>query len=302
MVPILHPNIANPPSIQHHMKPLLAATLEHVNQVPFPVIASPKIDGMRCLIHNGKAYTRSMKPIPNMFVRSVLESEGIEAADGELVVRGSNFREAMSALRRSDSTPDFRYIIFDVPGLNPYWKRLSRIPIVANSPFDIIVSKTLLSSSELEDYEHLCLANGYEGVMLRRPDGEYKQGRSTIKEFFLVKMKRFVDAEATIIACHPLTHNENDPFTNELGLQARSKRQEGLIESNVLGSFEVQDSEGRTFSVGSGFTAHDRERYWQRRTELLGKKITYKSQAHKGGYDVPRCPIFKCLYADSSEC
>ena len=41
---------------------------------------------------------------------------------------------------------------------------------------------------------------GYEGLMLRDPNGIYKFGRSSVKENILLKVKEFMDDEAEIIA------------------------------------------------------------------------------------------------------
>jgi len=40
-------------------KPMLAATIEDIHQIKFGVMASPKLDGIRCLIINNKAVSRS---------------------------------------------------------------------------------------------------------------------------------------------------------------------------------------------------------------------------------------------------
>jgi len=46
------------------MKPLLAAKLESLDQLRYPVLATPKLDGIRCLLWQGRAMTRKLKPIP----------------------------------------------------------------------------------------------------------------------------------------------------------------------------------------------------------------------------------------------
>ncbi|MEX3614478.1 MAG: hypothetical protein VB141_12185 [Burkholderia gladioli] len=50
-------------------KPMLAATLTKPELIKFPVWASPKIDGIRCVFFGGAAYSRSLKPIPNPVVQ-----------------------------------------------------------------------------------------------------------------------------------------------------------------------------------------------------------------------------------------
>ena len=65
-------------------QPMLAATYKNDEQLEFPLLATPKVDGVRALIVNGKLVSRSFKPIPNDKIRSVLEDMLPEGADGEL--------------------------------------------------------------------------------------------------------------------------------------------------------------------------------------------------------------------------
>ena len=53
------------------------------------------------------------------------------------------------------------------------------------------------------------LDDGYEGLMLRAPDGPYKFGRSTVKENTLLKVKNFLDDEAEVIGFKEQTTNTN---------------------------------------------------------------------------------------------
>ena len=92
-------------------RPLLAADATDAD-IRYPVLASPKIDGIRCLIVNGKAVTRSLKPIPNEHIRSMLEKYAPDGADGEIVV-GDSFNATTSAVMSRDGEPEFTYFIFD---------------------------------------------------------------------------------------------------------------------------------------------------------------------------------------------
>ena len=80
--------------------------------------ASPKLDGIRCTIQNGIAYSRSLKPIRNEYIQSILG--GIElynGLDGELIVGSSTahdvYRTTTSNVMRSTGEPDFKFYIFD---------------------------------------------------------------------------------------------------------------------------------------------------------------------------------------------
>jgi DNA ligase-1 len=47
-------------------KPMLASDCGGIENVRFPVIASPKLDGVRALVIDGALMSRSLKPIPNV--------------------------------------------------------------------------------------------------------------------------------------------------------------------------------------------------------------------------------------------
>ena len=53
-------------------RPMLAAAYngEILN---FPLLATPKVDGVRALVINGNLVSRSFKSIPNVAIRSLLE-------------------------------------------------------------------------------------------------------------------------------------------------------------------------------------------------------------------------------------
>ena len=72
-------------------KPMLASKCENPHLLPFPVLATPKLDGIRCLKLGGKALTRSFKPISNRFAREWIEANLPDGVDGELMLRDGTF-------------------------------------------------------------------------------------------------------------------------------------------------------------------------------------------------------------------
>ena len=67
-------------------KPLLAATLKEVNDLDFAnnnyYLCTPKLDGIRALMINGKLVSRTFKSIRNTFIREALEKDIPDNADG----------------------------------------------------------------------------------------------------------------------------------------------------------------------------------------------------------------------------
>lgn len=280
-------------------KPMLASAVDDVSKLIYPLIATPKIDGIRALKLNGKLVSRSFKPIPNEHVRASLEKSLPDGLDGELVV-GKTFQDC-SAVMKKTGTPDFEFCVFDYFGSGlsvPYTERLALasqlVDSLANDSVWLLEPEQVNNESELLAFEQRILAAGYEGVMLRSLDGPYKCGRSTLKEHFLLKLKRFEDSEAEVIGFVEQMHNTNEAYTDEIGRTKRSSAKDGKVSTGLLGAFKVRDFKtGVEFEIGTGLTAQQRSTYWSNRHKLVKRKalLKYKFQPI-GVKEKPRCPVF----------
>lgn len=276
------------------IKPLLAAKLERLEDIFYPVLATPKIDGIRCIIRGGTALSRTLKPIPNVYIRNLL-SKLPEGFDGEIVCP-DGFQATTSAVMSADGAPPFCYRVFDWAANQPYWVRTSNLHLWSAAHkcgyVDILMPDRIVNEKAFLAYEDMVLKDGYEGVCFRSPFGSYKFGRSTLNEHHLVKFKRFSTSEARITGLVELLHNENEAHTNALGLTERSSHASAQTPGDTLGSMEVIDCKTSVaFSIGSGFTASQRDLLWQHRAWLVGKTITYKYQP-TGVKEKPRFPVF----------
>jgi len=275
-----------------------------ISTLEYPLIASPKIDGIRCLRPHGMMpVTRNFKQIPNRYIRETLIRILPEGFDGEIILPGKPFNEVVSAVMRFEGTPEFEYHAFDWVQdslQEPFIERIDSLQskiITINCPYIKYVRQLYMCvGKELEVFERECLSNGYEGVMVRKPLGRYKCGRSTSNEGLLLKLKRFSEDEAIIIGYNELLHNDNVPIPNAFGLIERSTHQANKESMDTLGSFTVLCN-GVQFKIGSGFTAEDRQYYWNIRESVIGKMITFKYQP-SGTKDRPRFPIFKGFRED----
>lgn len=279
------------------MRPMLAASIENFDYIKYPIIVQPKLDGIRCLVTpSGEVLSRTLKPIPNRYIRDVLSVLG--GFDGELIVEEKTYNEIQSDIMTESGMPNFIYVMFDRPWVNASYKyRYLEIPLVLIH-CEKIISHTVSNRQELENQITKHLDSKYEGVILRNPDSPYKHGRSTLREGHLLKYKSFSDSEAKIVSCQPLQRNMNEPEIDNLGLQKRSSHLINQVIDNMLGSFEVIDVNkespffDKTFRIGSGFTEEQRIKYWLRRFEIINKIIVYKYQ-NFGYKDLPRSPVFK---------
>ena len=276
-------------------KPLLAGKFDS-EKAKFPYAATPKIDGIRFLMVGGAALTRSFKPIRNEYLQKILSSNLPDGIDGELT-SGSTFQEC-SSIMRIKGEPDFKVWIFDFVNPNdevkPYKERMNELRKFEsfNIPSYEILFPTIVSNQEQIDQLMIKNLNaGYEGLMLRDPNGIYKFGRSSVKENILLKVKEFMDDEAEIIAFREKMVNTNEGLKDNFGRTKRSSCQDGLKPSGTLGGLILRNSEGLEFSCGSGLNDALRDEVWKNKSKYLGKLVKYKFMS-KGIKDLPRHPVF----------
>lgn len=287
-------------------KPLLAYTVKNPDALRFPVLVSPKLDGIRCVIHNDQPVSRTLKPIPNRFIQRELGF--YPPFDGELMVGDpldpAAFNKSTSGIMSHDGEPDFAYWVFDYVEA-AFWhlsfetRLMMAKETIKHWPRAKLVPHTQADNAEeLMRLEAHYVGLGYEGVMVRVPWGTYKFGRSTESQGLLGKVKRFEDTEGTIVGYEELMHNENEASINNLGYQERSTAQAGQVPGNTLGALRVSHPDfDDTFGIGTGFTADERFTLWQIRDTLTGQSVKFKHQP-AGAKDRPRFPSYLGLRKD----
>lgn len=279
---------------------MLAATYN--NQIiNFPVLATPKIDGIRALKINGSLVTRSFKSIPNNSIREHLESLLPDGADGEILCGDSLYTTTSAVMTiQGELPPSLVFYWFDwVSGSTdvPYYERVRLIKQHSLEHPSVIklFPDTLHNMKELAEYKSEALRktrnrDPFEGIMLRKPDGRYKCGRSTISEMLLVKIKPYLDSEATVIGTEPLMHNDNEPTLDNFGNIKRASKQQHMVTKDTLGSIIARTEEGVVFKIGTGYTQEARTHLWESRYDIVEKLVKYR---HMGSNKIaPRSPVF----------
>jgi DNA ligase-1 len=284
------------------MKPLLMPReMPDLDTLQYPVYVTPKLDGIRCLIKDGVALSRTLKLIPNKHIQEWANYyyADLEGMDGELIVGSPTsstvYRDTNSFVMSYDKRGEFTFYHFDYwdDTKRPYERRVvDELEWKGNfqsySPLDV---QSVDNKQELLDYEEVCLEQGYEGIIIRNPKGLYKYGRCTIKEANAFKLKRFEDDEAVIIGWEEEQHNGNNAEINELGRTKRSTSLSGLSGKESLGAFICKTRDGVEFKIGSGYDSADRKLFWKNKSDLLGCIVKYK-HFPIGVKDKPRHPIF----------
>lgn len=272
------------------MKPMLAAKAD-LSKLVFPLLASPKLDGIRCIVKDGQLLSRSLKPIRNKHCQKLFSH--LEGFDGELIVGNPTasdvFQKSTSGVMSSKGEPDVKYYVFD------NWKRsggyFSDSPDYITDEHVVFVQSIVVEDlKDLEEFYEVFLGEGYEGVMLRDPKAPYKFGRSTVKSQHLLKHKPFEDSEFKVIGFTEKMHNANEATTNELGRTARSSCKEGLVPTGVLGALVLEYGDS-SFECGTGFNDAQRKEIYENQEKYLGKLAKIQHQVI-GKKDKPRFPSF----------
>lgn len=273
---------------------------KNLNTLLLPTSGSWKLDGIRALNLEGVMVSRKMKPLPSEQVQEMFGDPTLDGLDGEIIAGPANaedvYRRSMSSIMSGNNPDDLTFYVFDDYS-EPDKPHSERLKIAARKigkrkNFVIVKHHRLETVADILALEAEALEQGYEGLMLRSLGGKYKFGRSTEREQYLLKLKRFEDSEAVIHEVVELMHNDNEKTINETGHAKRSSHKANLRPAGKLGAVEVEDVKTRVrFSVGTGFNDADRVALWGNRKNLPGMVIKYR-YFPGGSKEKPRFPTF----------
>lgn len=194
---------------------------------------SEKLDGVRAywnghvfLSRNGNVYRA-----PDWFIAGLPDIP----LDGELWMGRQRFAELSGAVRKQAPIDAewrrIRFHVFDLPGAGPFHERYERLQTLidsADSPYLKLVQQKPTSShfALMADLDRV-IAEGGEGLMLKRRESSYEAGRSDD----LLKVKAFEDAEAVVV--------------ERIAGKGRLR--------GMMGALKVELPNGRRFRIGTGF-------------------------------------------------
>lgn len=202
------------------LKPMLAKEYkDYVAKVKFPVISSPKLDGIRLNAHHAGLFSRDNKPfvsVPHIYkaLRPFFEKYSEYVLDGELYnpELKNDFDKIVSLVRKSKPTPEdleesesmVQFWVFDVfrkDGKEIHAAHVRKQMIVEsmkwlNSKYIFALEHTICNSQEELDTTYSnYLDTGVEGQMINTYNALYQHKRTQD----LLKRKEFQDAEFEIL-------------------------------------------------------------------------------------------------------
>ena len=284
-------------------RPLLAATIDHPEQLIFPLVASPKLDGIRCIIHDGVAVSRNLKPIRNTYIQEQLKGLP-DGLDGELIVGSPNeglvLNRTVSGVMSEGGQPDFMFHVFDLAHEGGTFKRrYDELHRIKHDRLVHVPHIAIGTPEMLTRYEQATLEDGYEGIMVRDPNGIYKNGRSTVRDRIMGKIKRFTDGELFITQVGQGVRNENEQTRGKMGESTRSMAQSGMVPSGLVGTILGYDTKtNEAMQLSPGRMTHDmRKYYWENQEKIIGRIAHYRAFAY-GSVNTPRFPTFQHFRED----
>lgn len=287
------------------IKPMKAADLADVDNdvsgLRYPLIGSPKLDGIRCIVMDGVALSNNLKPIRSEHVQEWAAKRKHDGVDCELICgapTGGNVLGRSMNVTAFDGGYDFRAHVFDF--VDPRFPYRERLDFVGRS-FDyqhprvsVLSSEMLYDAGGLLKYEQKCIVAGYEGIMLRDPFGPYKFGRSTLKEGYLIKLKRFMDGEGVVTGVEEAETNTNEATIDELGRTKRSSAKAGKVPKGMVGTVLVEDPKWGELRLAPGRLTHEqRIEFWRDPRKILGRLVHWRSF----GYGIKDKPRFARFYS-----
>jgi DNA ligase-1 len=270
---------------ERRVSPMLApgkAFAETKKYVTYPCDVQPKLDGCRCLAYwegdDIVLMSRGGKPwnLPHIVdqLRKVLPEDAM--FDGELYIHGETF-QAITKLIKSKKAAErerVEYHVYDLPVVNgeegaPWILRRNMLTAFQES-WDVESNVKEIhffiahNEDEVISIQAQCVADGYEGAMVRLRDGIYEWG---YRSKALLKAKTFDDHEYRIA-----------DFTSGRGKN----------EATVTWVCALED--GRTFNVAPGGKREEREQMLKDGARHVGKLLKVK---HFGFSDdgFPRFPV-----------
>lgn len=292
-----------PPNIEHTNENIL----KEMQKLHYPVLASLKKDGIRA-VKTDILRSRTLKCIPNLELQK-RASDIPYGYDMELWSPLLRYDEIESIVMSEshERSAEIEFHLLD--DFNSEWSSYSKRLFYVNldcihfkHPIIRPTVKTCINAKELLDFFLQCENEEGEGICFRLSDSPYKQGRSTLREQYLVKLSRYIRSECIIYGFEEQMNNTNTSKRNGVDKMDRSSFKAGMVGKNTLGAFLVyagKDTLETRFKVGTGVGLTDklRKEIWNNRQNWIDKTIVVKAKPY-GMKLLPRSPIYVGLRSE----
>ncbi len=260
----------------------------HESKITGKKLVEPKLDGVRVLTvvdyesRTVTMYTRNGKELVNFphivkaFEDNLDNFARSYVFDGEVVSK--SFQSLMTQVhRKSDvEASDARLCLFDIVPLSEFkagqsvmgqrrrsaflrenFKKIfddsGCIEIIPQKEFDLDV---FTDEIEFKDYNREMVAAGFEGIMIKDPNGKWEGKRSVA----WLKQKPFIEVSLAVTS-----------------VEEGTGRNVGKLGAVVCEGED--DGKKIVVNVGSGFTDEQRAEFWEARDSLIGQVVEVRADA-----------------------
>jgi len=271
---------------------LAPSKIPQIENLVYPLLVQPKLDGFRCVYVDGQLLSRTGKPMGNSSLAGHFNTKNFpkdKIIDGELYMHGLPFPKLSSILRKdkADIPEGLRFNAYDTMSLEEWNKRqckgiysdrirwvrelindkIANYKKVIDTPTDLCNTP-----SEVMSLYNKYLAKGYEGVMLKDPNGLYKWKRVTMNSGEMLKLKPFKSIDLPIKEIY----DGEKSFTGMAG--------------GVVCTYN-----DHTIRIGSGFNVATRKAMAKSPNEFIGKtiEIQYFEETEEGALRFPTFERFR---------
>jgi DNA ligase-1 len=169
---------------------------DYREKIKYPVFIQPKLDGVRAIYsHQDKFILRNGRVIT---IPHIKPSHAL--LDGELYIHGMSLQRINSLIADyRDESAKLEYHVYDVFNTELTFRERLKLFNSVKGDNTVIVEtiETDNGNDDIHEYMQDYIVRGYEGIIIRNPDGMYKPGGRS-KD--LLKYKEFIDAEFEIIS------------------------------------------------------------------------------------------------------
>lgn len=278
----------------NNLKPMLALNIDDLPKSKLNVLdnkwlASKKIDGLRCLLfqkngiiqtssRGGKDYnTAAYYIINDPFVVHLFHLRPNYILDGELYIHGRplNYISGLCRLKNiSDLHKQLTFQCYDIVREDlPFIQRRNILDFIEHdrpldSKLEIVHHSEVQGKSQMVELHNKYVDDGYEGLVIRDPNANYKCGA---RDERMMKIKKFCDDEFQITGIT-----------------------EGLREEDFV--FNLITKEGYPFQAKPIGDKLLKKWYRDNINQIIGKMATVKYFGYTNtSKPVPNLPVLKCL-------
>lgn len=228
-----------------------------------------KLDGHRAMYKDGVLYSRQGKEINLPHIKDQLDALENKLGyalhlDGELYCHGIPLQQIGSLVKRPrEESEQLVYHVYDCVAPTNYEHRLEMLKDYLSSEdidgsfIRLLNTVKINSVAEAQQLQADAVAEGYEGAILRHGTAGYEDDKRSRN---LLKLKDYQDAEFTIVGVTKGTPRY---------LEAEDRWLEVAV-------WQLVTEDGKQFEATAPGGMYEKDQWWQRRDEVIGKTATIK--------------------------